>query len=214
MNLICPQCNQPIGQDDFNVGTDIAYCRRCDATFSVATLVAVETVDDASYEAFEQSCCEELGRGKMATVPFHVANRILGGVFVLDILVLPIAFGVFFASKEHPEPFIILSAILWGINLLFVFLLALFFCAGKYKAKVEDGSLRVQTGIFPVRRRRQIDLSRKTSVHMEKNFLFVMNSRPLEQIIVETESRRIAFGILLSGKNKMCLMKWLAAYVN
>ena len=211
MNLICPQCNEPIGQDDFNVGTDIAYCRRCAATFSVAKLVAVEAVDDATYEDFERSCCEEWGHGRTATVPFRPLLRITGYVLLLEAIVMPTILGILLQDLMLDEAWLFIFVL--AAFIIPSLLPALFFSIGKYVLRIEHGMLRVQTGVFPMQRTKQIELNRVTVVSLDKNPYFRVNNQPVEQVAVETEGRTLTFGIMLNKKNKACLVRWIAKHM-
>ena len=45
MKLICTSCREEIPSDDFNIKTDLAYCRVCDKEYSVASLRTLSEVD-------------------------------------------------------------------------------------------------------------------------------------------------------------------------
>lgn len=211
MNLICPQCNQPIGENDYNISTDIAYCRVCDAKYSLATLSSLDEVDEQTYDDFERKYCQELGYEATAAIPFHVICRAIGGVLLLSMLMTPIFLGITFHQIPTDKMWIIF--IVMGAFSVPELILCLFFLAGKYVVSVEHGLLRIRSGVFPLRLNKRMEIDRTTVVHLEKNNNFRVNNQPVDQIAVETKGRKIGFGVMLNAEKKACLMKWLAKHV-
>lgn len=215
MDFLCPQCNQSIDENDYNISTDIAYCHRCDAKYSLATLSSVESVDDLTFDNFQQACCQEFGRETTAIVPFSKWCRYIGYMGI-PALFLFAGFS-FFVFKIVPDDVSLGVTLIIMSMLLFCFIPelmgGLFFLAGKYKVSIEQGMFRVRTGIPLLRRSQRIDFDKTTVVRMDKSDSVKVNNKPVEQIAVETGGRKISFGILLSNQNKACLVKWLSKHV-
>ncbi|MGD9126124.1 MAG: hypothetical protein PVH19_01990 [Planctomycetia bacterium] len=207
MHVICPHCNQPIAEEDYNISTDIAYCRACDSKYSLATLAVTEDVDDATFDEFRRAYCQELGRESIVEVPFRKALRLLGMLAPLVLVVM--AIPLVLAYRDPKSDFQIMMMVILPAcvpDLLF----AWFFFAGKYVVTIESGFLKVRTGVFPIQIRRHIDLDPTTVVHLEKNHSFRVNGKPVDQIVIKTGSQKIAFGVFIHIKNKMCLVNWIA----
>ena len=211
MDLICPQCNQPIDPEDYNVSTDIAYCRFCDQKHSFSTLSSMEAIDQQAFDQFERSYCQELGREAIAQLPFNIVFRIVGLALTMSVLIVLVVLGIL-SQEETGDAFWIVVLALGG-SAIPELVFAIFFLAGKYVVTIEHGLLQVYTGVFPMRLSKRIDFNRTTQIRIEKNSNVRVNGQPVDQIEVATEEKIIRFGVMLNAQNKACLFKWLAKHV-
>ena len=109
MNLVCPKCGKPFGEDDVNVRTDVAHCRGCGMDFSYVSLKENEKYLKALHESPPKHFKSELtdrgiGWGDLRLAYYNgTFRKSLYLVFVLLLLVLGIG-GVFYPwSAENRE---------------------------------------------------------------------------------------------------------------
>jgi hypothetical protein len=210
MDSVCPLCHSTIPLDDINVATDVALCRHCVKTFSVAEVV----IDSASASAdlttppngawFEQRAdgfrVGATTRSWMALflVPFICAwsGASLGGIYGKQIT----------TGEFNP------TSSLFGLPFLIGTVFLLGYCAMMIIGKVEvsqlGGSLSVFTGVGPIGWTRSYQWSDFSSVREDSRRNGFNWNRQAVVILLEGK-RRAAFGTMLSEDRRYFVLSAL-----
>lgn len=167
MKAVCPKCREAIPLEDVNVSTDLALCRRCEASFSYAELVAEQESGPVDLNRppkgvwlRRHSRGFELGATTRSPVAFFLvpfmcvwSGGALGGIYGSQIVkgqfnLMMSLFGI---------PFL-LGTLLFGS-------IALMAACGKVVVRVDGKNGEVFTGVGPIGWRRRFERDGVTAVH-------------------------------------------------
>lgn len=195
MQVHCPKCQQAIPDEDFNVSTDLAYCRSCKANFELSQLIQNAKLDQAASKGKEPdgTWCRSSGRWTTIGASHRSILKAFGllfmclfwngivSVFVLLNLASTLHLLGFTPPTWFPAPemdggpmgvgmtlflwLFLTPFILIGSGLLIGFLLCL---AGKTEIEISPREGRIFTGIGPIGWTRKFDPSMVEKVELRQ----------------------------------------------
>lgn len=171
MKPICPDCDTAIEDGDFNVSTDIAYCRRCKKDLSLSSIIAIASVDPITYEKFERKHCRNSGYQKRAVIGFP--RDLLLFLVPFAIVWIGFTFGasIIVPLYEHGFNAVeIIGPMLAGFPFLvgaIVLLASIYLVAfGKLRINIDDYSLSISTGAYPFCINKEVQLDQITAIKL------------------------------------------------
>jgi hypothetical protein len=207
VNTRCPQCRQGIPLDDINVARDLALCRRCQQTFSFATLQQDTKISQVRMDQPPRGAWFEEGLGvqragvstrswaALFLVPFTLvwSGGSLGGIFGSQI-----AMGKFsLVGSLFSLPFLFGTCILVSLSAMAL--------AGKYELRVAHGQAVVFTGVGALGWRRRFAVSELRSTTITSGGT-AKNGAPMHRITFDLGQRKVNFASNLSGERRDYLL--------
>ena len=226
---ICPRCHRVIPSEDINVANDIAFCRNCNLSHSLSALTSGTAVDENIDVSRPPAGTWFERNGDGAVI--GSTHRSLGQAFAMLFICLfwngIVSVFVSFATAstlQHlgmqlphwfhlakggymPVP---LTVFLWlfltpfmaiGLVLVATFLSSL---AGRTEVRIQGGEGVLFTGIGPLGFRKRFSASGVRDVRLEDRRWRDSNgnSQRKPQIVIETDSKPICFGSMLSDERR------------
>lgn len=224
----CPKCNRVIAAEDINVAKDVAYCRECNVSYSLAKLThgaELLSVDLTRPPAGAWS------QNDGSTTVIGASNRSLGtalamlfvslfwngilSIFVCSALAgtlqhMDIPLPDWFPNpdaKGDAMPFgmviflwiFLIPFILIGLLFVGTFLSSLF---GRTEVRIQNSDGRVFVGIGPVGWRGRFDARAVKDVRIEETAPRSNNSTTTKIVIETKEGKLIRFGSLLKDERR------------
>lgn len=236
----CPRCKEVIPSEDINVANDIAFCRHCDLSHRLSDLTLGTTVDedvDASRPPAGTSFQRD-GRGVVIGATHRSIGQAFGLLFITlfwNGIVSVFVLLAFASTLQHmgvalphwfPSPTsrgssipVGMTIFLWlfltpfiaiGLAMLAGFLSCL---AGRTEIQIQGSQCVIFTGIGALGFRKRFATSDARDVRIEDRSWRDSsgNSRRKAQIVVETSSKPISFGSMLTVERRRfvagCLKK-------
>jgi len=210
--LSCPTCQTVVLPDDVNVGKDVAYCRKCNAGFSLSEVIHEEgtsapepAVDfnrpprgvwyESTFDGFVLGSTTRSAVGCFL-VPFMCvwSGGSLGGIYGSQI-----ASGKFdLFMSLFGIPFLIGTIVIGSLAAMTVF--------GKIVLTVNQTSGSVFTGVGGIGVTKRFDLSDMTRVYEEAKR---GSKGAVTKIIVLEGKERITFGSMLSDERRYFVLQVL-----
>ena len=218
MELVCPDCNNPLGPEDINVGTNVAICKTCGHAFKLDELVGASPQVPAAGPRDDPTASPPPGcwyhdtadgwtagattRSPIAffLVPFIAvwSGVSLGGIYGSQIIsgkfdLMPSLFGI---------PFLLGTLVLGTFALMAIL--------GKVEIQAKEDKLVLFTGIgtWGWRKRAKIDATSRVGVSFPINRNFGFGGGGYTSINV-TGPTDLQFGTGLNYQRKMFLAKVL-----
>lgn len=210
----CPQCRTEIGPSDFNVATDRAFCRLCNADYRYAELATTVWPDDEfDVEArpqhvqliddgFEQRLVyRRISRMLFFFVPFTAlwSGGSMGGIYVYPLLT-----GKPFELHQalFGIPFLLGTIVLLSVILYMLF--------GQISVRLQGPDSWVFTGVGPIGRRQPFDAGQVEAVRLVDTGTKI-NEQPAPCIELQFRERgALRFGTLMTDESKQYVANYLA----
>ena len=205
--IYCPDCRKEIPAEDFNVSTDVAFCRRCGKNHRYSEL--------ADFEVRADFCPDEPPRGMRVLPDDGTGEGIVFRYFSHAVWILCF-FAVFWSgitgtatvaawtgnSPWFAKLFMIPFQLV-GIGFLFGIAMMLF---GRSELRFRDGALEMFSGIGRIGRRRRWILADIRKVAVEP-INMQQNCRRFEAVtIVTADGRRRFIGRSLDAEKQQFLV--------
>ena len=209
MGIICPKCNTQIDENDFNISTDLAYCRNCHTEHRYSVLAAMDDVDENAYERFVERYANDHGFERRVSIPFPRGTLLFlvpftclwSGISMVGIYISPLIQGKLELDQAlFGIPFLLGTIVL--LNVIF----AIGF--GKTRVEIERRMLRYRGGAGPFTRRKKIALDASTIVSLTLSDVKI-NDRSVNHIEICTGGETITFGATMKKDRKTFLAVWI-----
>lgn len=210
----CPQCRTEIGPDDFNVATDRAFCRLCNADYRYAELAATIWPDDDFDVDARPPHVQLLDDGFQQTLVYHRISRMLfffipftilwGGGSVGGLYLFPLLTG---KPIDREQALFGIPFLIGTVGLLAAIVYMLF---GKTVIRLQGPDSSVFTGVGPIGRRQPFDAGQIESVRLVDNGTRV-NNQPIPCIELQFRERgALRFGTFMTDEAKQYVARYLA----
>ena len=194
-----------IAENDFNESTDIAFCRRCDETYSFASLKEIAKVAPDTYGQFKLKYCSNDGFGKWMTIGFPKSILkilipiacILGSIAMWAVYMQLVIDGTL--SKDT-----LILIVVTVVLLLIIYT----FAFGKWQIRIDHSSLQLKTGAFPFCIRKEIQLHKITAIKLGKGY-YPRSDKTYRYIAVEPLPNSYEFGTNIKHDLQPLVLKWL-----
>ncbi len=167
--LRCPDCQQTIGGDDFNVATDIALCRRCGKRHQYSKLAAMEAApgfDAGELPSGLKLSCDGHGETLRYRIFTSTAWVVLIFALIWNGMVSRLVSGV--TSKPFsPQMLLAIPFVAVGIIMAIAALLQLF---GHVEVRCRDEELEIFTGIGPIGRTRRVRFAEISMIDVTQSY--------------------------------------------
>ncbi len=209
--ILCPTCNKPIPPADFNIATDVAFCRACNKTIAISEVVrgftkqpvAAGPAAPTSGTWFHDDGVEtRIGASTRSPVAFFVVPfaAIWSGFSLGLIYGSQITSGKFnVVYSLFGIPFLLASLVIWSMALMLI--------AGKIEVRLRSGEGVIFTGMGPIGRTKRFSVSEITTIREDWSGLRT-NRQPRKMIILEG-ARRITLGTMLNEPRRYFLLQSL-----
>jgi len=207
--LICPDCQAEIPDEDFNVSTDIAYCRQCGANHGYSEIVDRDGLNEVELgspprwlQIIPGYQGEVLQYKKISPVVFFL---LFFELFWTGMLTVFLIGGI--GEEGHDQsflfflPFIFVSAVL--------LLVILFMLLGKRTIEVGNFETVIKNGWGGFSLKKSFNNNDFKSVYFEKGSVSVNNVRQDDICVALEGGNTIRFGALIEKSCK----KYIAAYL-
>lgn len=211
--LQCPNCQSEIGEADFNVSTDLAYCRNCRSELSYSELrSAVSGADFTALECPQHVKVEDMGGRTEITykriqpavwflIPF---TCLWSGISVGLGLIMPLMKNEFDPTRSlFMIPFLIGTVILIGV--------ILFLLLSKLRIILDGDQSEVTLEFGPFTWRRRFDFSNVKSVTIRASSLKINDVAQSEVCLIRNDGDPIAFGCLMKEESRQYVAKVIAS---
>jgi len=229
---ICPRCKQAIPSADINVANDIAFCRNCDLSHRLSALASGLAVDEdvdtnrppsgawfhqdgagVQMGATHRSLAQAFGLLFMTLFWNGIVSVFVAMAAAATLQHLGIVPPHWFHSPRGAMLPIPMTIFLWifllpfigiGLLLLGAFLSSL---GGKTELRIAGADCQIFTGIGPLGARKRFSISDAKDVRIEANGMRTTQrgSRRNYRIVVETNSKPIYFGTMLTDERRRFL---------
>lgn len=242
MSLQCPSCDAEFAAGDINPATDVAHCTVCHSFHVLSRLLTEQGILDGlpghepepDLEQPEGAWHRQTARGTVTGATLrNKGNAIFFGCFTLfwnSITSVFVAIGLagllngmgltdFDITNEAGEQvgggdtwFILLFMVpfvLVGVATAFIALGALW---GTTEVTIDGQRGTVSTGVGPLRWRKRFDAGSVAKIRTKKSSTSV-NSKPLQDIVMEAGPKTIKFGAMLSERRRAWLVATLKQHL-
>lgn len=199
MKVVCPKCREEIASAQVNVGSDVAYCERCQEAYALSTLVASTDTDDTPLSEPPKGCWFETGINQWRV---GATTRSYAALFLIPFMGVWSGFslgGIYGTQIINGKFNIFLS--LFGIPFLLGTLLmgsiAVMSVCGKVEIRVRDDDAETFAGVGPFGWRRKFAWSKIQFIReaAPKRQYSGQQSQGLE---LEGDERLIHFGTMVT----------------
>ncbi|NOY74330.1 MAG: hypothetical protein GXP32_00875 [Kiritimatiellaeota bacterium] len=204
MKVVCAKCGEAIPDEDFNVSTDIAYCRKCDFKQSLSELLEADEIDASiTYDPPGGTFFQEDFQG------FTVGARFSKG-FLLFLIPFTCAWSGFSMWGIYIQPFLRgkfdVTIMLFGLPFLFgsIVLCSVVFTAlfGSLKIMVKDYDGKIIFGVGGLGWKRRFNVADVDSVSLKTSNVRVNNIPQKGVCISGANMEPITFGTTLKENQK------------
>lgn len=210
----CPQCRTEIGTNDFNVATDRAFCRLCNADYRYGELATTVWPDKQFDVDARPTHVQLVDDGFQQTLVYHRISRLIfffipftalwSGLSVGGLYVYPWLAGKPIDREQalFGIPFVIGTIVLLAAMLYMLF--------GKTTIRLQGPESWVLTGIGPIGRRQSFDAGQVESVRIV-NSDASQNGKQLTCLELQMRSRgAVRFGMFMTDESKRYVADYLA----
>lgn len=202
--LQCPKCDAEIGEEDFNVKTDSAYCRSCETHLLYSEVrAAVDGMEfqklscPKSVSIIEFSDRVELVYRKLSSalwflIPFTI---LWGGTSLTSGLIVPLM-----NNRLDPQAAFLASPFLIGTVVLVSVILSMLF--GKVRVVLDGEYSEIYRGVGLIAWRNRFDFSNIKCVTIQKSTLSVNDEVQNEINLIMNEGDPIKFGAMMQDEAK------------
>lgn len=210
MNILCSKCKSRIEKEDYNIATNIAYCRRCDLTHTVADLVEEAQVDfsllhDPPLGVFSHQdvnnavvSCRFSRKFLLFLVPFTLlwSGGSMTGIYIVPILKGKLELG----QALFGLPFLLGSIVLWTVILMSLF--------GRLTVRLQGKEGRVTYGIGGRGWTRVFQIAEVEQLRIQ-NANYETNGRTPKCICIRTRHKDITFADMVKDQYREYIYVWL-----
>ncbi len=210
----CPQCGREIPPGDFNVSTDLAYCRNCDKSHRFSLLSGVENSNQDNPGGAGGSTSGPVGTSWRLRFARGESGRVISYRVLSPVLLFLAPFAVFwivmvlkFPFGEMPGPGEVFRVVFLLASLLLIGIV-IFLALGTIELRERNGEWEVFSGVGPFGRTRRFSASDVVSV--ETRVTHVNNRHPCYAIVIRLKNgSRCKFGSAMSEKDRDALCDYL-----
>ncbi len=206
----CPNCQREIPAEQINVGSDVAYCPRCENAFALSSLVAAGATDDVELGEPPPGCWMRVGFDDWEV---GATTRSFAALFVIPFMCVWSGFslGGIYGSQIAKGEFNLFQS-LFGIPFLFgtvmLAAIAAMTVAGKVTLSVRDDRAESFIGVGSLGWRRRFDWSGIARV-VEGPAANSLYGKDSGWIVLEGAGTAIRFGYGVKFERRAYLMRAL-----
>lgn len=211
--LVCPNCQSEISDADFNVSTDLAYCRQCRSNLKYSELrAAITGADLATLIRPRHVKVNDLGDRTEITyrrispavwflIPF---TCLWSGMSIGLGLIMPIL-----NNKFDPKEGAFMTPFLFGTVILIGFIL--FLLLVKLRIILDGDESEITYGVGPLVWRRMFSASNLSLVTIRASSLEINEVKQPEICLILKEGESIPFGKLMKDDSRQYIANLIAS---
>lgn len=205
----CSQCNSEIPPEDFNISTDLAYCRKCNLTMRCSDLADIEQEKQFNLDDLPRHIkIYDDGRGEVlrykripALLFFFVPFTLFWGAMTTAGVCSFIAKKENFLEVLFFLPFILVTLILLAIVFYMLF--------GKTELREQAGDWCIFTGIGAIGRHRRFTSSEVAAITCDWSSIRTNGQSHLEIVIKLKGGSNRKFGALMDDDSREYIVHYL-----